>query len=262
MRRKIFSVFICAALLLTCSAQALALDVPEYRFGGAKNDELYDPSGVVTAKMGAQTILPDDTREAVLPYGVSIIGASYAGSATGGVSMSGVTTIGADGYPDVWSVQSASAQPSYLNESDNFVQSGYSSPAADVTQAMLQQNDDSLGTLSIPAIKVNAKIFENDMSKGVGHIPGTAFWNGNAGIMGHNRGINNYFANLKGLTAGDVITYTTNQGTRSYVVTFVGAISETDWSWLQPTADNRLTLISCVMNTPSQRQCVQAAAVG
>jgi hypothetical protein len=224
MRKKILSAFICAALLLTCSAPALAFDVPEYRFGGAKNDELYDPSGFITAEMGAQVILPDDTRESVLPYGVSLIGESYAGATGGGAPASGGTTIGADGYPEVWSGQSVSVQLEYL-------------PADDVTQAILQQNDGSLGSVSIPALKVNAKLFENDMSKGVGHIPGTAFWTGNVGVMGHNRGTNNYFANLKNLNIGDIITYTSNQGTRSYAVTFVGAISETDWSWLQPTAD-------------------------
>jgi len=253
MFKKILSMIICGVLAFTCAAQAFAFDVPEYRFEGAPNDELYDASGIVTAESGVQVILPDDTTPTILPYGVEIIGPSYAGSGGGAYSQNAYT-IGADGYPDVWA---GSGETIYTYDS-SFV--AYT-PAADVTQSTLTQKDGSLGSISIPNINVTAKLHENNMSKGVGHIPGTAFWNGNVCIMGHNRGTNNYFAKLGTLKLGDTITYNTNQGSRTYTVTFVGTISETDWTMLGATTDNRLTLISCVINQPTIRQCVQAVAV-
>ena len=38
-------------------------------------------------------------------------------------------------------------------------------------------------------------------------------------------------------------------------------IEETDWSYLQETEDNRITLITCVANKPKNRLCVQAVEV-
>lgn len=258
MIKKTITAIVCSALLFACAAHAYALDVPEYRFDGAPNDELYDASGIVTAQSGVQVILPDDTIESVLPYGVELIGPSYAGS-SGGSESQNVYVIGADGYPEVWTTQNNSAQTYYYG--DTYVQPSITYPIADVTQTTLTQIDGSLGSVKLSALNLNVKLYENDMSKGVGHIPGTAFWNGNVGIMGHNRGTNNFFAKLGDIHVGDTITYTTNQGTRTYSVTFVGTILSTDWSMLGTTIDNRLTLISCVINTPSLRQCVQAVEI-
>ena len=57
---------------------------------------------------------------------------------------------------------------------------------------------------------------------------------------------------------GDVITYTTVYGTRIYQVSSVNTILNTDWSYLQATADNRVTLTTCLANHPEYRVCVQA----
>ena len=46
--------------------------------------------------------------------------------------------------------------------------------------------------------------------------------------------------------------------TRNYIVQSVSRISETDWTKLEYTNDNRLTLITCVEDVPNQRLCVQA----
>jgi LPXTG-site transpeptidase (sortase) family protein len=96
------------------------------------------------------------------------------------------------------------------------------------------------------------------MKKGLGHIDSTSAWNSNVGLVGHNRGTNDYFGRLKELKAGDEMTYTTSLGSRTYTVQSVERISDTDWSELQPTEDNRLTLITCVEEVPSQRLCVTA----
>ena len=53
----------------------------------------------------------------------------------------------------------------------------------------------------------------------------------------------------------------TNQGIRTYEVTFVGTIASTDYSYLNEMGDNRITLITCIANQPSLRLCVQAQEI-
>ena len=54
-----------------------------------------------------------------------------------------------------------------------------------------------LGTLKIPSLGVNVKIYEGtdstQLAKGAGHFIGTSIWNGNVCVAGHNRGVNCYF---------------------------------------------------------------------
>lgn len=68
----------------------------------------------------------------------------------------------------------------------------------------------------------------------------------------------NYFARLKELEIGDEIIYKVNNLTRNYIVKTAKIIEETDWSYLQKTKDNRITLITCVENRPTKRLCIQA----
>ena len=136
----------------------------------------------------------------------------------------------------------------------------------DVTPVEIMQNaDGSIGTLQIPKIGLNIKVYVGDelaaMRKGVGHINGTSTWNSTVGIVGHNRGTNDYFGKLKTLTAGDTVTYTTSAGTRTYKVVFAGQIDDTDWSRLQYTSNNRLVLITCVENVPGKRVCIECVEV-
>ncbi len=93
----------------------------------------------------------------------------------------------------------------------------------------------------------------------VGHFDNTKFWDGNVGLAAHNRGYPiNYFENVKDLTINDEIIYKTPYGERKYEVTMYKVIEQTDWSNLQETDDNRITLITCVRNKPEKRLCVQA----
>ena len=71
----------------------------------------------------------------------------------------------------------------------------------------------------------------------------------------------NYFENLKKLKVNDKIIYITPYGKRTYAVILTTIIEETDWSYLQEYPDNRLTLITCVENKPSQRRCIQALEI-
>lgn len=125
--------------------------------------------------------------------------------------------------------------------------------------------DGSLGTLKIPTLDLKVKVYETEslesLAKGAGHFKSTSCWDGNVGLAGHNRGVNNNFGQIHTLDIGDKITYTTLLGTMTYEVTYVGKISETDYSYLQRSSENMITLVTCVRNVPDQRWCVQACEV-
>lgn len=99
------------------------------------------------------------------------------------------------------------------------------------------------------------------MAKGLGHYSSTSGWDGNVGVCGHNRGAKYTIGSIKNLKDGDTITYTTVYGTRTYEVVTVETIASSDWSYLQATFDNRITITTCLANQPSKRVCVQAVEV-
>lgn len=124
--------------------------------------------------------------------------------------------------------------------------------------------EDSIGTLTIPDILLdNAPIKEgtelSTLSSAIGHFTSTSLYAGNVGLASHNGGVNgDYFKNLNKVKKGAEIYYQTNYGTRRYIVKVIKIIDETDWSMLENTNDNRLTLITCVKGQSTKRLCVQA----
>ncbi len=88
---------------------------------------------------------------------------------------------------------------------------------------------------------------------------------GNVGLSAHNIALDGspgYFLNLYKLTPGAVIRYETALGSCEYAVTSVTEIEESDWSMLERTEDNRITLITCISGKPGLRLCVQGAERG
>lgn len=117
--------------------------------------------------------------------------------------------------------------------------------------------------IEIPKINLIAPIAEgtsmNIMNKYVGHFEETPKCNGNIGLAAHNRGYEvNYFNNLKLLSKGDLIIYTYNGEISKYTVNEIGIIKDTDWSKLQESKQDKLTLITCLENKPEYRRYVQA----
>lgn len=129
----------------------------------------------------------------------------------------------------------------------------------------MERKDGSIGTLKIPSLNINMKVWEGEtrasMAKGLGHYSSTSGWDGNIGVCGHNRGAKYNIGSIRNLEIGDNITYSTVYGTRTYAVILVRTISDSDWSYLQATADNRITITTCLANQPSKRVCVQAVEV-
>ena len=137
-------------------------------------------------------------------------------------------------------------------------------PAYTSVQGMAYK-DGSIGTVKIPKLGISVKVWEGEttasMAKGLGHYSSTSAWDGNCGVCGHNRGARYNIGAIKNLTAGDTITYTTIYGTRTYAVTMVKIFANNDWSYLQGTADNLITLTTCLENHPESRVMVQAVEV-
>ena len=129
----------------------------------------------------------------------------------------------------------------------------------------MERKDGSIGTLKIPSLNINMKVWEGEtntsMAKGLGHYSSTSGWDGNVGVCGHNRSAKYTIGSIKNLKDGDTITYTTVYGTRTYEVVTVETIASSDWSYLQATFDNRITITTCLANQPSKRVCVQAVEV-
>lgn len=116
--------------------------------------------------------------------------------------------------------------------------------------------------IEIPVISLKAQIAEGTdketLDKYVGHFEITQKTEGNIGLAAHNRGYPvNYFAKLKDLKEGDEIVYTYGNFKKTYVVTKNIKISDIDWSHLQNTEENKITLITCIANEPAYRRCVQ-----
>lgn len=136
-------------------------------------------------------------------------------------------------------------------------------PIENVEQDIIHY-DDEIGTLTIPDILLdNAPIRESvelsTLSETIGHFPSTSIYEGNVGLASHNSGNQgDFFKNLKKIKIGSEIYYQTNYGTKRYVVTVKEIIDEEDWSYLQETEDNRITLITCVAGQKEKRLCVQA----
>ena len=124
---------------------------------------------------------------------------------------------------------------------------------------------DYLGRVKIPSLGVNAKVYQGTdssaLSKGAGHFEDTSIWEGNVCIAGHNRGAHGIFGDIHTLKSGDAITLTTKAGSRTYSVFSVDKVKETDTSMLNRTAENQITLLTCVKGQSAYRWCVQATEV-
>ena len=226
---------------------------------GALSGGLVSSIGAGTAAAGYVSGAGSTTGAAASAVYPATTGTSVtSGTATSGTASAAGTT-GTTGaavqYPSTFTV---SYEPS------TGTASGCGAAFTDVTSD-LYYSGGHLGTLKIPSIGVNVKVYQgtdtNALAKGAGHFSGTSIWDGNVAIAGHNRGTNCYFADIHTLNIGDRVTFTTKLGTRTYSVTSVKKVSVTDDSDTGATAENCVTLYTCVRNQSEYRWCVRAVEV-
>ena len=138
----------------------------------------------------------------------------------------------------------------------------------------VEENKEKLSTqetieewkLIIPKINVSAQIEEGTdgevINNYIGHFTQTPSIEGNIGLVGASAGYKeNHFAELEKLQQGDVIIYIKGENRKEYKVTTNVIISQTDWSYLSKTQDNRITLITGILEQPENRRCVQAVEI-
>lgn len=123
-------------------------------------------------------------------------------------------------------------------------------------------------SLTIPSINLyNVQIKDGvdlyTLDEYIGHFPDTQIINGNIGLAAHNRGYtNNYFENLHKLKNEDEIIYNVNGVKKKYIVFRKVEIDSYDWSYLENTNTNVITLITCVANKPNKRLVIQGILKG
>ena len=97
------------------------------------------------------------------------------------------------------------------------------------------------------------------LSEAIGHFKSTSIYSGNVGLASHNSGgKGDYFKNLKNIKIGSEIYYQSQYGVKRYIVVNKEIIEETDFTYLEDSDENKITLITCVAGQREKRLCVQA----
>lgn len=150
----------------------------------------------------------------------------------------------------------------YETYSDDNVQNRIETQDTTTNDDLMLQIDGErvLGVIKIDKINYEGLIYEgtslNTLDKGIGHFENSPYLEGNVCLAGHN--YSGVWKNLHTLENGDTITYTCFLGSKEYEVNNIQEINETDWTLLENTDENYLTLITCVKGKPSLRLAVQA----
>ena len=120
-----------------------------------------------------------------------------------------------------------------------------------------------LGIIKIDKINFEGLVYEgtslSTLSKGVGHLSNSPYFNGNVCLAAHNT--SKFWAKLNTLEDGDTITYTSFLGTKEYQVNNITQVEETDWTLLNDTEENYLTLVTCIKGKSNLRLVVQAVEI-
>ena len=131
-------------------------------------------------------------------------------------------------------------------------------------ELMLKMDDESvIGVIKIEKIDFEGLIYDGTsldvLEKGVGHFENSPYYDGNVCLAAHNS--NKFWAKLYTLEIGDEIQYISFLGTRRYEVAEMTEILEDEWTKVENSNENMITLITCVKGRPELRLCVQAKEI-
>ena len=273
-RSFLLAMMLCALCVTQASALEYTFDAPEdYLFGQPTSDDtIYEwENPNVDRSKNAALIAPGfGSPTSYLPNSGEYLTPNLAPGALNGGLVNQVGSANINGgttgssvipgqYPSVNGNVTMTQIPggSPTNIAQGSTTGGYTEVTSD-----LYYSNGSLGTLKIPSIGLTVGVYEGTGSapllKGAGHFENTSIWAGNICVAGHNRGVRNDFGKIHTLKSGDIITFTTVLGTRSYAVTSVTKVSVNDVSGLSASSDNQITLYTCVEDQPAYRWCVRA----
>ena len=291
--KKVFLLTLLVALVLTAYAEALeynidppaganygkatSIEVVHTRDNGErKNTDISKNAALIPPGFGTPTAdLPgsgDYLTPNLAPEAKAGTGAVINGSMSAAVVLppaSGSAVFAPSGGGTAVPPSSGSGGSVYQPGSSSLTTT--TKPTASNTVTFTDVTDDlyykggHLGRLEIPILDLSVKIYEgtgsSTLAKGVGHFEDTSIWGGNVCLASHNRGANDYFGKIHTLDAGDEITLTTKLGPKTYEVTTVSKVSETDRSGLEESGESCLTLYTCVRDQRDLRYCVRAVEV-
>lgn len=231
--------------------------------------DLSKNSALIPPAFGSHTSNVRNTGEPLTPnlaspYVDSATGTTIVGSITSTTTQPSVT-VSTNTNPNIITSNGNGVYiPGTMYEDDDYYY--FEEPAFTEVTSSMKYSGGHIGTLKIPELDLSVKIYDGTtnsvLAKGVGHFKDTSIWNGNVCLAAHNRGTNDYFGEIHELDYGDEIKLTTKKGTRTYKVYSIKKISVNDTSRLQGTADNIITLITCVKNQADDyRWCVQGYQV-
>ena len=278
MKKKLSAILSAVLLCALCVAPASALEysidgADDYLFGRPTSDDtIYEWENPNVDRSKNTALIPPGfgTPTSYLPGSGEYLTPNLVPGALSGGLVNQVGSVGnpnggtstnatGSGYPATDSSVSVDGS-GFPTVSGGSSTGGQTVGFTEVTSGLYYANG-SLGTLAIPSIGLTVGVYEGTDSaallKGAGHFENTSIWNGNVPIAGHNRGVRNDFGKFLTLKSGDLITFTTVLGTRTYAVSSVTKVDVTDTSGLASTAENCITLYTCVEDQPAYRWCVR-----
>ena len=246
MKRLLILLGLVMMLTLPAAALEYTMEAPDdYLFGRPTSDDtIYEWENPNVDRSKNAALLPPGlgTPESYLPGSGEPLTPNLIAGGTGGGLVSQVGSV------------------TYSNVSGGGAGTAFTAVTSD-----LYYSGGHLGTLEIPAIGLRVKIYQGTddaaLKNGVGHFTESSIWDGNVALAGHNRGVNTYFGQIHTLDPGDTIRLTTKHGVRTYHVSTVSMVQQTDQSGLLPTTNHVLTLYTCVRDQPTLRWCVRAELV-
>ncbi len=113
-------------------------------------------------------------------------------------------------------------------------------------------------SIFIPKINILENIFEgtnlNTLEKGVGYFVDSTKDKGNICLAGHNIGITvSPFKNLYKLRKNDILYYKYKGKTYKYILMYKKEIDETDFTHINKTKYNCLTIVTCIAGKKQKR---------
>ena len=124
------------------------------------------------------------------------------------------------------------------------------------------QND--IWTLTIEKINlinvpIKDSVEEDILENYIGHFPISSYYNGNVCLAAHNSGfLINYFKDLNTLEYNDEIKYNYYGNIKVYKVTEKYIVDEEELNVLAVDFKDKMTLITCIIGSPSKRLCIEA----
>lgn len=118
----------------------------------------------------------------------------------------------------------------------------------------------TINNIGMEEYSVKSGVDKETLKDSIGHFSNTSIFDGNVCLAAHNYSIenSNLFRDINKLSIGDSIIYETKFEKREYKIYKIYQVQSTDFSILENTKDNILTLVTCIDSNKDIRLCIKA----